>query len=216
MGEHVPELISELRAADLMWLDWRRGERAGLRHLNIAVRDLYEKTRVYRSYCADIIPGLLQTAEYTTAVLESIRVRRGVAINDVADAVAERMARQHILYEGDHRFAFVLETTALRYQIGGPSVLAGQLRHLLTVMTAPSVSLGIIPVAVDRTKRWAVESFYAHDEVQVNVELMTGFLTITNPREIFMYLQAFSELSSLAVYGSDARQVINAALSELE
>ncbi|MCW2938824.1 MAG: transcriptional regulator, family [Actinomycetia bacterium] len=64
------------------------------------------------------MPGLLQTAEYTRSVLTAIRDRRGVAVDDVEAAVAERMARQHILYEGDHRFGFVLEAAALRYRIG--------------------------------------------------------------------------------------------------
>lgn len=212
----VPELVAELRAAALMWLDWRRAERSGLTQLNIAVREIYELTKVFRSYGASLVPGLLQTREYTTAVLDSLRRRREVPVNDVAEAVEERMARQHILYEGNHRFAFVLESGALRYQIGGPSVLAAQLRHLLKVMSLPSVSLSVLPFAIDRTERWAVESFYVHDEFQANVELVSGFLTITNPREIHMYLETFTTLSRLAVTGKAARGLINEALSDLE
>lgn len=216
-AEHLlPELVAELRAVALMWLDWRRAERSGLRQLNIAVREIYERTKIFRSYGASLVPGLLQTREYTTAVLDSLRRRRDVPVNDVVEAVEERMARQHIIYEGDHRFAFILESAALRYQIGGRGVLAAQLRHLVKVMSLPSISISVIPFAADRTERWAVESFYVHDEFQANVELVSGFLTITNPREIHMYLETFATLSRMAVTGKAARRLINDALSELE
>jgi hypothetical protein len=162
-----------------------------------------------------MIPGLLQTPEYTSAVLASLRDRRQVPVDDVAISVAERMDRQHILYEGDHKFAFVLEVAALRYQVGGPDVLVGQLRHLLDAMRLPSVSLGVIPTTVDRTMRWPVEDFYIFDNSQVNVELVSGFLTITHPLEIVMYAETFSALAKLAVYGGHARRLITGALSEL-
>lgn len=211
----LPELIAELRSVDSMWLDWRRVERTGLRHLNASVRDLYERTRQYRSYCQTMVPGLLQTADYTTAVLTSIRARRHVAIDDIAATLAERMDRQRILTQGGHTFAFILEEAALRYQVGGPEVLAGQLRHLPDVMQLPSVSLGVIPADVDRSPRWPVEDFYIFDNAQANVELVSGFLTITHPREIAMYAETFTALGKLAVYGSTARALIKASLVDL-
>src|SRR5437868_13829483 len=47
----LPDLIAELRAVDSAWLDWRRAESSGLTRLNLAVRELYERTTTYRSYC---------------------------------------------------------------------------------------------------------------------------------------------------------------------
>ncbi|TDW21620.1 helix-turn-helix domain-containing protein [Kribbella kalugense] len=213
--EVLPELIAELRSVDSMWLDWRRAEQTGLRHLNASVRELYDRTRQYRSYCQSMIPGLLQTVDYTTAVLTSLRDRRRVQVDDVAATVAERTDRQRILVEGGHTFAFVLEEAALHYQVGGPEVLTGQLRHLLDVMQLASLSLGVIPTAADRTSRWPVEDFYVFDNAQANVELVSGFLTITQPREIAMYGETFAALSKLAVYGSTARTLIKAALADL-
>src|SRR5947207_88940 len=81
--------------------------------------------------------------------------RRGL-VDDVAEAVAERMDRQRRLFAGDHRVALVLEEAALYYRIGGPHVLAGQLRHLLRVARLPALSLGIIPKHVDRSVMWPV------------------------------------------------------------
>ncbi|GAB3823089.1 DUF5753 domain-containing protein [Kribbella italica] len=211
----VPELIAELRSVDSMWLDWRRAERTGLRHLNVAVRDLYDRTKQYRSYCQSMLPGLLQTPDYTTAVLTSIRDRRRVAVDDIGATVAERIDRQRILTQGGHTFAFVLEEAALHYQVGGPVVLGGQLRHVLEVMRLASVSVGVIPADVDRSPRWPVEDFYIFDNAQANVELVSGFLTITQPREVGMYSETFTALAQLAVYGPAARSLISSALADL-
>lgn len=213
--KRIPDLVAELRAVDSMWLDWQRAERSGLAQINVSVRDTYERAKLFRSYCQTMIPGLLQTAEYTTAVLKSVLRRRPTAVDDVADAVAERVARQHILYEGDHRLAFVLEVSALRYQVGGSQVLAGQLDHLLDVMRLPSVSIGIIPTTIDRTMRWPVEDFYIFDNSQANVELVSGFLTVTHPREVAMYSESFTALARLAVHGAHARSLISAARAEI-
>jgi hypothetical protein len=125
------------------------------------------------------------------------------------------MDRQRILVEGGHTYAFLLEEAALNYQVGGPSVLAGQLRHLLDVMQLASVSVGVIPAAVDRTPRWPVEDFYIFDNSQANVELVSGFLTITQPREVTMYAETFAALAKLAVYGTAARSLVHAALTAL-
>ncbi len=212
--EQITELVHQLQAADSLWLDWRRMERAGLKPAQESVRELYERTKLFRFYSPLIIPGPIQTAPYIHALLESVRDRRRL-IDDVDDAVAERMDRQGSLFRGDHRFAIVLEEGTLYYQVGGPKVLAGQLRHLLSVAGLPNMSLGIIPRNVDRTVTWPVEMFFIFDEVQVNVELVSGFLSVTQPREIAMYTQRFAEFAKAAVYGVPAKQFMTRALHEL-
>jgi hypothetical protein len=151
--EQTTELIAALHAADSLWLDWRRMERAGLRPAQESVRALYERTRLFRFYSSVMIPGPVQTAPYVRAVLSAIRDRRGIA-DDVEEAVAERIDRQHIVQEGDHRFAIVLEESTLRTVLGGPEVMAGQLGHLLAVTSRPSVSLGIRHSNV-KMRRWS-------------------------------------------------------------
>jgi hypothetical protein len=86
-----------------------------------------------------------------------------------------------------------------------------QLRHLLIVASLPSVSLGIIPMNADRSALWPVEGFFLYDDQQVNVELVSGHLTLTQPREIVMYGRTFAMLADQAVYGRAARALIVAA-----
>ena len=127
-----------------------------------------------------------------------------------------RVDKQRVVGEGDHRFAIVLEESALRFPIGGAEVMAGQLGHLLAVSSLPSVSLGIIPLDTDRSRTWSVEGFWMFDEKQVNVELVSGHLTITQPHELKLYKNIFRDLSGQAVFGRKARALITAAIDQLD
>jgi hypothetical protein len=159
------------------------------------------------------VPGLIQTESYTTAALRAIQRRRGL-VDDVAEAVAARMERQRVLREGDRRFAFLIEESVLRSGPGDPEVMAGQLDHLLTVAVRPNVSLGIVPMRPDR-ERWPVEGFWIYDAAQVNVELVSGYLTVTQPSEVALYADAFAELAGIAVHGAGARTLIGRAAEEV-
>ncbi|MEU6475393.1 helix-turn-helix transcriptional regulator [Streptomyces sp. NPDC047017] len=211
--EQAEDLIASLRTAEGMWIGWRRMERAGLKQAQEARLPLYQRTRRFRSYSSWLVPGMIQTRPYTTAALQAIQRRRGL-VNDVAEAVAARMERQRVLHEGDRRFAFLVEESVLRAGIGGAEVMAAQLGHLVSVASLPHVSLGVVPMRADR-ERWPAEGFWIYDTAQVNVELISGYLTITQPSEIAMYAETFAELAALAVYGANARALIAKAMERL-
>lgn len=197
-----------------MYVEWRRMERVGLKQVQQSVAPLFERTRRFRAYQSWVVPGLLQTAAYTKAVLSTVATLRDVP-GDIDAAVAVRMDRQSILHSGDHRFAMLVEEWVLRTVIGDTEVMAGQLGHLIAGASLPSVSLGIIPTGVPRGAGWPVESFTIYDDEQVNVELVSAHLTITQPREVKEYGRAFAELSAIAVYGAAARSLITSAIDSL-
>lgn len=143
----VSELIATARGIEEMYVDWRRLERAGLRHVQESVLPLYERTHRFRLYQSWVVPGLLQTPSYTGMVLEMVASLRE-APGDVADAVAARMSRQYILHSAGRRFAFLVEEWVLRTVIGDGEIMAAQLGRLITAASLPSVSLGIIPMGV--------------------------------------------------------------------
>lgn len=203
-----------MHAIEGMWVEWRRAERTGLRWAQESVRPLYERTRRFRTYSSWVIPGILQTRAYTETMLKAIMQRRSVP-DDLEEAINARLERQRFLQEGDHRFVFLVEESVLRAGIGGVDVMAGQLGRLLTVGSLPNVSLGIVPMRPDRETAWPIEEFWMFDDTQVNVELVSGWLTITHPREIAMYAQVFVELSRVAVYSGAARSIITSAVEAL-
>ncbi|WP_130798016.1 helix-turn-helix domain-containing protein [Streptomyces otsuchiensis] len=211
--EHVADLIAASRNAESMYTEWRQIHRDGMRRVHEQTVPLYQRTRSFRVYASNVMPGMLQTSGYATGLLRSITAFQGTP-DDVADAVRARTRRSRVIREGDHRFAMVLEETVLHYRVSDDDAMAGQLRHLLSVMRQPNVSVGIIPACARRTV-WPLEAFYAFDDQRVAVETLTAEINLTTPGEISTYLRAFSELSRSAVRGAEARALISRALDTL-
>jgi hypothetical protein len=209
----VDDLVASLRAVEGMYVEWRRLVRDGMRQHQTSYLPLYEQTRLFRIYEPGVIPGLFQTLAYARARMGRIITFSGIP-NDLEQAVAARLNRQHVLHSGNHRFAVILEEWALRCRIGSVEMMAGQLGHLINVASFPSVSLGIIPANIDRTM-WSSPGFWIFDDDRVEIETPSAELTITQPREIDVYTRTFTELASMAVYGAAARSLITAAINDL-
>ncbi|MEU4350158.1 helix-turn-helix transcriptional regulator [Streptomyces sp. NPDC023838] len=212
--DQTADLIATARNIEGTYVEWRRLERAGLKRVQESVTPLFERTRRFRTYQSWVVPGLLQTAAYTRAVLATVTALRDVP-GDLDAAVAVRMDRQRVLHTGNHRFAMLVEEWVLRTVIGDGEIMAGQLDRLIALASLPSVSLGIVPLGVQRGGGWPVESFTMYDDEQVNVELVSAHLTVTQPGEIAEYAKAFTELSAIAVYGTAARALIRSAIDSL-
>ncbi len=211
--DQAADLVESLRAVEGMFIEWRRIERNGLRQAQETRASVYERTRRFRSYSSWLVPGMIQTPAFTESALRAIQRRRDL-VDDVDKALAVRVERQRLLREGGRVFAFLLEESVLRSAVANAAVLSEQLQYLLDVARLPNVSIGIVPMSPGRA-HVPVEGFWIYDNTQVNVELVSGYLTITQPGEVAMYAETFSSLASLAVYGSAARSLITSAIDAL-
>jgi len=213
--EQLPELLSSLHNYESLYVGWQRMERNGFKPPNASVNSLWERTTHVRVYATHRIPGPIQSEAYVRTVLQLLRGRRDVA-DDVEETVALRMERQQLIHRPRRKFAFVMEEAALRSRFGTDHMLAEQLANLLIIAGLPSCSLGVIPTGVHRPSLWPSESFWMFDDSRVMLDLWTGQMTITDPREVAAYGQVFAELSGVAVYGSPARRLITSAIDVLE
>jgi transcriptional regulator with XRE-family HTH domain len=213
-AEQIPDLIATVRAIDSMYVEWQRHMRAGLKRSQTRSVPLYEKTSRFRVYENTVMPGLFHTAEYSAAIFRFWNDFLDIP-NDIDEAVAARMDRQRVLYNGNRRFAFVLEEQTLWTRVGDADVMAGQLDRLLAVMSLSRVSVGIIPAGGER-HCLAQGSFWIFDEDRVKVESVSAGLDITHPREVAVHVKAFELLQSSAVYGRGARELIQRALAALQ
>ena len=152
--------------------------------------------------------GRAARASCARAALRAFQQRRGLP-DDVEEAVRVRMMRQRVLRRDGRTAAFLLEESVLRNGFGGPEVMTGQLAKLAEVTRWPAVSLGVIPVSQDRGPASAVEDFWIFDSWLVTAELVSGYLQVTQSREIAMYGQIFARFAELAVYGARARDLIS-------
>ncbi|MFE1957274.1 helix-turn-helix domain-containing protein [Streptomyces sp. NPDC059479] len=209
------DLVAASRQADSMYVQWKRLQRTGMKHLQEVSTPLYDRTRLFRVYASNVVPGFLQTPGYATALMGSIAGFRGTP-DDVSEAVEARIRRSRVVYEGDHRFATLIEEHVLHHRVGDADVMAGQLGNLLASMALPSMALGIIPAGVPREQViWPLEQFTVFDDARVHVELLAAKVTVTAPSELDIYLRAFTRLTELAVHGAEARALIVKAIEAL-
>ncbi|MFF0488006.1 Scr1 family TA system antitoxin-like transcriptional regulator [Nocardia sp. NPDC004068] len=83
-------------------------------------------------YRPGLIPGLVQTREYTKSAL-SQRLSSSGTVDDVDAAVDGRIRRQHVLEEDGHEFVILVHRSGADDGRGRRNGNAGQLRHLLDI-----------------------------------------------------------------------------------
>lgn len=95
-------------------------------------------------YAVSAVPGLLQTEEYTRALLA---MRRPLLDEDtIEQRVSARVARQEILNRWPAPLmSFVIEEAVLRRPFGGRPVLRGVLEQILLVGHQRSVEIQVMP-----------------------------------------------------------------------
>lgn len=216
--QRTAELLAEQATVARLWIAFRDlGRRTGLNATQkLLSGDMWERVRVHRAYQTKLIHGLLQTEGYMTGILTEVRRERGVEIDDVAEAVAERTGRQGYLLHRERQFHFVFEEPVLWVRPFGAALQRAQLVHLLDMMKLPTVTVGIIPVHAERRRIRPRESFEVTDSSLVTIEMLTGFLSFTHPAEVGAYLRAWEELDSIAVHRARARRLVHRAISVLD
>ncbi|WP_225891475.1 DUF5753 domain-containing protein [Streptomyces dioscori] len=108
--------------------------------LNLA--ELETSAAALRSYEPLVIPGLFQTEEYIRALFGDVKPKHATT----EDAIAFRLERQRILVSDDAPAVHaVIHEAALRMHYGGPSVMRGQLLHLVELSRLPNVTIQVFP-----------------------------------------------------------------------
>lgn len=208
----IPELIAAHREVEQMWLEHRRELRAGMPYVQRRGKHLYEQTKQLRVYEPLVLPGIVRTHGYNTAVFKAVAQVLGRPEEEAEPAAEARDERRKLLTAptGRNTYSFLIEAGALGNGFGGPAVMDDQLAFLLRVTRMPHVTFGIIPPMASR-KIWPGPGFYLFDEALVRSETWTGVLASRRPDEIGYFMRVFNLLHDLAVYGDPARELIEGA-----
>jgi hypothetical protein len=205
LADQLGELAVEVNTLRLL-------RRRGYREMQRMVGKREAAASTICSYQPAVIPGLLQTAEYTAAMLATM-----VPSADAPALVAGRQDRQAILYDESRRFRFLITEAVLRTRVVPVDVLRSQLRRLLALLEGyDHVDIAVIPTGAP-LHAWAPTAFYLAGDL-VEVELLTSQVLIREPREVAEYAALFDALWSSAAEGEEAADLIrrtDAWLAEL-
>ncbi|CAL9450609.1 hypothetical protein SUDANB171_02419 [Streptomyces sp. enrichment culture] len=204
------ELLILLRDLDHRYAHWRRQLRQGHATVQRAWAEAEAAARTIRLFESGCVPGLLQTADYASAIFRRNSRLHG-SPPDTGAAVAARLARQDVLYSpGRKRWHLLMTESALLYGVASAPVMRAQIDRLVSATTLPALRLGIIPLR-RLVPVSPAQSFCMLDEDQVVLEILTAELRLGLPEEVALYRRAFDMLAAEALYDSDARRLLTSA-----
>ena len=177
---------------------------------------LEEAASGLREYHTGLIPGVLQTREYASAIFE--KDTNGVPREEVQARVEVRLRRARLLTRLDPRapeFDIVLDEAVLRRPIGNRAIMAAQLRRLAEAGELPNVCIRILPfdaglhAGVIAGGSFALLDFpQRHEPTTVYIEGFTGALFLDKQNEADRYAWAFDDLKSASLDEIDSRKLI--------
>ncbi|WBB78278.1 helix-turn-helix transcriptional regulator [Micromonospora sp. WMMD882] len=115
--------------------------------LNGAYVGLEAAARSVRTYEQQVVPGLLQTAEYAGAMIQL--ARPDMPADEVTQRVRVRSNRQSLLTQDDPIDLWVvLDEAVVSRPVGGDEVMRAQLTRLAEVAELPNVTIQLLPFEV--------------------------------------------------------------------
>jgi transcriptional regulator with XRE-family HTH domain len=97
-----------------------------------------------------VIPGLLQTEEYATALTRGLD--DSLSDTEVTSLVATRMGRRTLLTKRNApTLLAIIDEIVLRRPVGEPGVMQRQLQHLLACAERPNIIVQVVPFSAGAT-----------------------------------------------------------------
>jgi hypothetical protein len=163
------------------------------------------------NYQAQVVPGLLQTAEYAFAVIQADSTPHDA--ETINRRVQVRMARKAVLIrEPQPRLHIVLDEAVLARPIGGVDVFKRQMLSLLEASERPNVDIQVLSFGIGAHHALAgsftILKFSEGSPSLAYSEGLTGGVVRDDPTEVDAYYESFSSISAVALNHEDSRAVI--------
>jgi transcriptional regulator with XRE-family HTH domain len=162
------------------------------------------------------VPGILQTEEYASAVLQGFYGEKSPA-ERVAALVELRTRRRDLLTsENAPKFSFVLDESVIHRLVGSPAIMSQQFMHLIKMAKLSNVMIQIVPYAAGlhpgmKGPFEVVQFADAPDENIVFLEGPRGDLISDDPEETDSYLKDFRRITEKSIEPSDSVALLKAA-----
>jgi transcriptional regulator with XRE-family HTH domain len=178
---------------------------------------LEESAECIRSYDSQFVPGLLQTEEYASAVIELGEF----SLEETERLVVLRKERQKRFTSGGLRLWTLIDEMALRRPVGGPDLMRGQLQYLLEVSDRPGLTLQYTPYPAGGSYlvpgSFSIMRFAADDLPDVvYVEQLTSAMYLDKPADVDRYTAAMDKVSATSATPERTREFIRELLEDME
>lgn len=162
-------------------------------------------------YEGELVPGLLQTADYTRAVIPAGRMHTTEL--ELDQAVQLRAGRQERASQGGVALHAVLNEAILHRLVGGVDVMCDQLRHLAELSELPNVTIQVLPFSVGEhssmTSPFTMLGFEDHPAMNtVYIENGRGALYLEARSDLDQYGWRFGKLTSASVTPEETRDML--------
>jgi transcriptional regulator with XRE-family HTH domain len=195
------ELLAVLRQAGE--LGWVRGHRSHLPEAYSDYISFESEASTISNYESLFIPGLLQTEDYTRAVIRGTLPH--ATEEQVENRVAARMERQAVLAkQNPARLWAIMDEAAVRRAVGGPGVMRRQLRRIAEAASQPNLTAQIIPYAAGAHPGMQGSFILLDfpdpaDPSLIYMESLAGDLFLENSTDISRYIENFQHLRAAAL-----------------
>jgi hypothetical protein len=165
-----------------------------------------------------LVPGLAQTAEYAYAALSALRVRDRE--EDLEPWVRLRMGRKAILTRPKPpELHWIMTEQGLRQPVGGPKVMAKQVRHLIDEADKPNITINVLPASVAEHPgllgQFLIMEF-ADDPTVVYVEAKTTGLFMDDEDKVALYKLTSEKLTDLALDERRSLRLLKSIATDLD
>lgn len=166
-----------------------------------------------RAFQALLVPGLLQTEAYARTVIRAMRPDADDA--EVDRRVVARLARQRLLTEvSPPEYWTVIDEAVLHRSVGGPEVMAAQLRRLLELAALPHVTIQVVPFGTGAHPGmegpFLILGFPEQaDPDVVYVDSTTSGAYLEMPADVRRYALMFDHLRAAALKPDDSVDLIS-------
>jgi transcriptional regulator with XRE-family HTH domain len=160
-----------------------------------------------------LIPGLIQTRDYTRAVLKASKV----PLEQIEPRAKERSLRQLVLTKHNPpKLDMIVDEAALRRVFGSRKVMAKQLRVMAAAAERPNVRLWVLPFRTGEVGLFS--SFYLmnfpRNKSVVYLETMASGIYHEDAEKIDYFRQQASELARVALNPAESGALVARIASE--
>ena len=166
------------------------------------------------------VPGILQTEEYASAVLQVFYDEKSVP-DKVAALVDLRTRRRELVNsENAPNFSFVLDESVIHRVTGSPAITSRQFVYLVEVAEQPNVTIRVVPFAAGlhpgmRGPFEVIQFEDTPDENMVFIEGPRDDIINDDPKETQSYLEAFEHITRISLAPADSLDRIRAAAAKM-